>query len=317
MSGPIINWDECRTHPVQQGPLEAAWTNLGVAAGTVAVGLRRQQIAAGKRALPPHQHSAEEEIFFVLGGSGLSWQNGETFAVREGDCLVHLPGGGAHTLVAGPDGLDVLAFGDRVATEAAFLPRAHVAWLGSTWVAAGEADHPWARDAAAGELALRDPSPRPTGIVNVSDVDAAAVERGDHVLLRRRDLGTPAGSRRVGVQHVSLAPSKMGFPPHCHSAEEELFVVLEGDGVCLTQASGRPGWEPDEHPVRRGSVVSMPAGTGVAHAFRAGLAGLTYLAYGQRLPHDQRWYPRSRKIWFKGLGVVGRLEPLSYWDGEE
>ena len=34
-----------------------------------------------------------------------------TYEVRAGDCLVHLGGEDAHTLVAGPDGLDVLAFG--------------------------------------------------------------------------------------------------------------------------------------------------------------------------------------------------------------
>jgi len=56
----------------------------------------------------PHAEGAEEEIFFVLGGSGLSWQDGEVFEVGESDALVHLPEQHAHTLRAGPDGLDVL-----------------------------------------------------------------------------------------------------------------------------------------------------------------------------------------------------------------
>ena len=38
----------------------------------------------------------------------------------------------------------------------------------------------------------------------------------------------------------------------------------------------------DEHPLRAGDVVSRPAGTGIAHALRAGAEGLTYLAYGTR-----------------------------------
>ena len=46
-------------------------------------------------------------------------------------------------------------------------------------------------------------------------------------------------------------------------------------------------------------------------------AGLSYLAYGDRVAADTIWYPRSRKIAFPGLKVIGRLEPLGYWDGEE
>jgi hypothetical protein len=29
------------------------------------------------------------------------------------------------------------------------------------------------------------------------------------------------------------------------------------------------------------------------------------------------FYPRSNKISWRGLGVIARVEPLSYWDGEE
>jgi hypothetical protein len=29
------------------------------------------------------------------------------------------------------------------------------------------------------------------------------------------------------------------------------------------------------------------------------------------------FYPRSGKISFRGLGVVGRIERLDYWDGED
>ena len=64
-------------------------------------------------------------------------------------------------------------------------------------------------------------------------------------------------------------------------------------------------------------MVAVLAGTGAAHAFRAGGAGLSYFAYGNRDLHDTIWYPRSHKVSFPGLGLLGRLEPLGYWDGEE
>jgi uncharacterized cupin superfamily protein len=72
----------------------------------------------------------------------------------------------------------------------------------------------------------------------------------------------------------------------------------------------------DEHPVRRGHVVARPAGTRVGHAFRAGEAGLTLLTYGTRDPNDIAYYPRSKKVYFRGIGVLTRLEQLDYWDGE-
>ena len=317
MAGPVIHWDDVQGHLIRQGELDATFANLGAAAGTVRVGMRREQISPGKRALPPHVHTAEEEIFYVLGGSGVSWQDGQTHHVSTGDCLLHLPRTAAHSLIAGADGMDVLVCGDRVPTEMAHIPRAGVAWVGPAWVEVDIGAHPWARDAAAGPLTAgqEEAAPRPPAIVTVADVVAAPVRQGA-VDLQMRDIGGALGSRHLGLRHVVLAAEAASFPPHCHSEEEELFVVLEGEGFCQLQQPGKTGWKPDEQPVRPGMVVSLPAGTGVTHAFRAGPAGLTYLAYGTREPNDLRWYPRSQKVWFKGLGVMGRVEPLGYWDGE-
>jgi uncharacterized cupin superfamily protein len=311
-----VNWDDVPVREIAVGPIEGAWRDLGMAVGTRLFGLRRIQIAPGKRSTPAHTHSGEEELFFVLAGSGLSWQGGATYEVAAGDCLAHPIEGPAHTLVAGPDGLDVLAFGERTATEACYLPRARVAWLGSSWVTAGESEHPFKQEAAVGELELpAEPSPRPAGIVNLEDVPAASVDRGDCAATRRA-LGAAAGAQRTALRHFVLAAGKLGAPPHCHSGAEELFIVLDGDGVYLEQAPGASGWEPEERPVKAGDVVGCLAGAGAAHAFRAGPAGLTYLAYGNRDTNDHIWYPRSRKIWFTGIGVIGRLETTDYWDGE-
>jgi uncharacterized cupin superfamily protein len=69
--------------------------------------------------------------------------------------------------------------------------------------------------------------------------------------------------------------------------------------------------------VDRGHVVARPPATGIAHVLRAGEHGLSYLAYGTREPGDLCFYPRSSKIAFRGLGVIGRIESLDYWDGED
>jgi uncharacterized cupin superfamily protein len=125
----------------------------------------------------------------------------------------------------------------------------------------------------------------------------------------RRRISGAAGSVSTGLQHVVVEPGKESAPQHCHSLEDEIFVILDGDGVLIL--------DDEETPVRRGHVVSRPAGSGVAHTFRAGDGGLTYLAYGTRHPGDVCYYPRSNKIAFRGVGVIARLERLEYWDGED
>ena len=39
--------------------------------------------------------------------------------------------------------------------------------------------------------------------------------------------------------------------------------------------------------------------------------------YGDLPPNDICFYPRSGKISFRGVGVMGRIEPLEYWEGED
>ena len=305
---PIAHWDDAPRQRVARGPFDAYWTSLGAAAGAVTTGLRRQEIGPGRRATPAHTHTAEEEFFVVLAGSGLCWLDGESFAVGAGDCLLCLARGPAHSLIAGPDGLDVLVFGTRAETEACWLPRAGVAWLGPTWVDVGGGEHPWVREAAAGELETGEPGARPATVVAIDEV--AAVEAGKgRSAFRQRKIGDALGSRKTGLRHFAIVPGKYAFPPHVHSAEEEVFVVLGGDGVCELGD--------ETHAVRRGHVVARPAGTGVAHAFRAGDDGLELLAYGERKPYDVVYYPRSRKVSFGGLDVMMLVQPVGYWDGEE
>src|SRR5437660_10120234 len=116
---PIAHWEDAKRERAEVGDqLASYWTDLGAAAGSVSVGVNRIEVDPGKRSTPIHMEGDEEEIFYVLGGSGLSWQwDGEefsTYEIRAGDCLVHLAQEEAHSVVAGPEGIDVLAFGIRV-----------------------------------------------------------------------------------------------------------------------------------------------------------------------------------------------------------
>jgi uncharacterized cupin superfamily protein len=136
-----------------------------------------------------------------------------------------------------------------------------------------------------------------------------------------RALGAAAGATAIGVQRVEIDPGARIGPVHVHGAEEEIFFVLAGGGMLElwpTPGTARlhPDFEYQEHELRTGHVVARPAGTRIAHAIRAGQGGLTYLAYGTRDTNDVCYYPRSNKIFWRGVGLIARLEPLDYGDGE-
>lgn len=319
----ISHWDEVRTWRGERGHIAGTWSSL-TGRSSSAVGAKRIQIDPDMWSTPLHLEGSEEEIFWVLAGSGTSvqWEGEETlgYEVRAGDCLVHLALDNAHTLHAGPDGLDVIAFGQRTyAPGITWLPRAGVAWLGETWAPVGaEDDHPWKREAAAGPPEIAELSPRPGNMVNVDDV-----EPGEHestTLGRRaRYMSRQAGSVRTGLRHIEVFPGKLNAPPHCHSAEEEIFVML--DGTATLELIPSPmmverGAKGETHELRAGHVVARPPGTKVAHDLLGGEDGATMLVYGTREPNDIAYYPRSNKFYLRGIGLMGRIEPLAYSDGE-
>ena len=133
-----------------------------------------------------------EEIVYVLEGSG-SWENGqETSEVRAGSCGVRLAQDQGHLLRAGKDGLTVLAF---------VSPIARKLFSGAT-------------------------TSKPN-IVNIEAIEADYEgESGKWVVLARK-----AGAVRAGLNWGHLQPGRSGAPPHCHSADEEIFVILEGGGT--------------------------------------------------------------------------------------
>ena len=305
----LAHWDEIEVAHWQVGHISADWRRVGSTVGSIGVGLSRIQVDPGMWSTPAHIHGREEEIFFVLGGSGLLWQEGVNFEIAETDCFAFHAGMGPHTLKAGPEGLDVLAFSENIGDSATFLPRSKVSWLGASWVEAGTLENPFALEAAQGPPELKESSSlRPDNLIRLKNVSAVGTSKKTIGRIRR-DLGHAVGSRSSGLMHLAVVPGKLSCPPHCHSAEEELFVVLEGEGVLLLGDA--------EYPVKPGNIIARPPGTGVAHAFRGAGGGMTLLAYGTRRPTDLCYYPRSNKISFRGLGVIGRISPLEYWEGEE
>jgi uncharacterized cupin superfamily protein len=304
----LIHWDDLEWARIDRGPLQGMRQRLGAAAGAARAGLSRYRMGPGERAMPVHVHADEEEIFYVLGGQGISWLDGRAYAVAAGDCVVHRAGAEAHTIVAGDEALELVAFSSGSATRIAWLPRVNAWWIGPRWLPS-DGPNPFALEATAGELELPAPEPsRPQTIVATRDVSPEPMRHGA-VDSHWRDLGVAAGSALSGINHVEVTPGASSSPFHCHGAEEELFVVLAGGGTL------RLG---DERlAVKTGHVLARPPGTRVAHQFITGEDGLTLLAWGTRDANDVVWYPDSSEVNLRGVGIRARLEPLDYWEGED
>src|SRR2546427_691995 len=132
-------------------------------------------------------------------GTELAGDGETTYEIRAGDCLVHLAGAEAHSVVAGPEGIDYLAFGTRATAEYALFPRLKAGRIGMLW-ADMIATHQWTQELALGDPELPEPSPRPQRIVNIDELEEADWGRGA-VRRHTRDLGIAAASGLPSVNH--------------------------------------------------------------------------------------------------------------------
>ncbi|WP_354698328.1 hypothetical protein DSM112329_04001 [Paraconexibacter sp. AEG42_29] len=303
----VVHLDELPVQRREAEDIAVDYVRLASAAGAIGIGATRYVVPPSRRMMPVHVHSDEEELFFVLEGSGLLWQDGVTYAVGAGDTIVHLAQTEAHTLVAGPDGLTVVAFGEGSRTNITYLPRPQAWWLGTRWIPA-DGPNPFRLEAALGPLELpgAPQTERPPTVRHLDAIELKVEVRPGYDIAER-NLGRAVGSVRIGLRHDTLAPGTRSCPPHWHTGEEELFLVLDGDGT-VELGDQRFG-------VRTGSVVVRPPNSGVAHSLLAGAGGLTYLAFGTRDPNDICFYPRSQKA--NVGGITFRLDVVDYWEGED
>lgn len=128
----------------------------------------------------------------------------------------------------------------------------------------------------------------------------------DHVRQQRLDLAV-----------TRLAPGKRSCPYHYHHVGEELFVVLEGEGLC------RLGGE--TFRIKRHDVISCPPGPEGAHQIINDTdAPLVYMAISTEDEAEICEYPDSGKVLSyvrRGGKTVHRhvtrhADAVDYMDGE-
>ena len=133
-------------------------------------------------------------------------------------------------------------------------------------------------------------------------------------------IGGLIGARKLGVSLAVVAPGKRAWPRHAHHVNEEMMLILEGEG---TYHAGD-----DSTPVRAGDLIAAPPGdASTAHQLEnTSAAPLRYLTFSTKLEPEVVDYPDSGKIGVASYAggavpavriLVPAGESLDYWAGEE
>jgi uncharacterized cupin superfamily protein len=135
-------------------------------------------------------------------------------------------------------------------------------------------------------------------------------------LCARLAKGTAA--RKLGASIDTVAPGMRSCPYHLHHAQEEMFVILEGQGTLRVAG--------EMLPLRAGDVAFIPPGPEYPHQIiNTSDAPLKYLSISTRDAPEIVEYPDSDKYLamapaagdgkqFEALHCRGDL--VDYWEGE-
>jgi len=130
-------------------------------------------------------------------------------------------------------------------------------------------------------------------------------------------LARGTAARKLGASVDVVAPGKRGCPYHLHHAQEEMFIVIEGQGTLRVAG--------EMLPLKAGDIAFIPAGPEYAHQIiNTSDAPLKFLSISTMETPEICEYPDSGKYLAEGsldretpFEVIDRRgESLEYWDGE-
>ena len=127
-------------------------------------------------------------------------------------------------------------------------------------------------------------------LVNLEDVDFTDVEENGYYTSKRAQFSDGIGARKLGYNLTVLPPGKAQCPFHSHRAEEEMFLILDGEGE-LRYGSER-------FAIRKHDVIACPTGdrTTAHQIINTGNVDLRYLALSNRAEIEVCEYPDSDKV---------------------
>ena len=159
----------------------------------------------------------------------------------------------------------------------------------------------------------------------IRNFDELELEKSDRAPLydgtrSARVIGPREGlpGRKIGCSIDIVPAGKRTCPYHFHYAQEEVFIVLEGEGTLRVAG--------EMVPIRQGDVISIPPGPELPHhILNTSSAPLKDLSLSTRETPEVCEYPDSGKYlaYSSADGPLlqrGRMHradsDLDYWDGE-
>lgn len=130
----------------------------------------------------------------------------------------------------------------------------------------------------------------PKPFVNLDDVEFTDVEENGYYTSRRAQFSADIGARKLGYNLTVLPPGKAQCPFHSHRGEEEMFLILEGEGELR--------FGDQRYRIRKHDVIACPTGgPEVAHQIiNTGGTEMRYLALSNLVDIEACEYPDSNKV---------------------
>ena len=154
-------------------------------------------------------------------------------------------------------------------------------------------------------------------IRNFNDVGLERLAREPLYDTLAAGLAQGTAASKLGASIDTVAPGKRSCPYHFHYAQEEMFIILEGQGTLRVAG--------ELLPLRAGDIAFIPPGPGYPHQIiNTSSAPLKYLSISTRETPEVCEYPDSGKYQAmvstdgtRAFGAVQRSsESVDYWDGE-
>ncbi len=145
---------------------------------------------------------------------------------------------------------------------------------------------------------------------NLSGIEPFDYSFGGPIEARMADVGRNLGTKAVGLTIQTVAPGRFSSRRHKHVFQEELLVVMHGEGT-LHHGDQKVA-------VAAGDCVAYLPEDEEAHTFEnTGREDLVIWAFGNRFTHEVALYPDQGVAFVEGLGAEVRLDSLVRSDWTE
>lgn len=151
-------------------------------------------------------------------------------------------------------------------------------------------------------------------VTNIDQIEPKHVASHENYEFDRYEVRGLSHEGKCTVAFYSLCPGKYNFPYHYHTANEEVFYIISGQGLLETPTG--------EIAVKGGDVITFPPCKEGAHRLKNTSENemLVYLDVDTNQSPDVVIYPRTNKV---GLFVKGEFSQfyrqetnVPYYEGE-